>query len=206
MHWRRTAALARILDDQGFRVVSVARHPLDLLISVLQFCLHDNSPLEWLSGENGDERSIRGVLPNSEAFIQYASGPRAAALTAVNREWWPAPGALQVRYEALVADTPKELHRMEATLGKSTRQPALAVVADATIPHLRKRTGVAHHFWQGRPGLWRQMLTAPTAERIALAYGLYCAELGYTCVPDLKLTAAQADANWRALVRPPGEE
>jgi Sulfotransferase domain len=203
MHWHRTPALARMLDDEGFRVVSVIRHPLDLLVSVLQFCLHDDSPLQWLGGENGDERSIRGVLPNSPAFIRYACGPRAAALMDVNREWRPAPGALQVRYEELVADTPRGLRRIEATLGKPTRRPAAAVAADATIPQLRKRTGVAHHFWQGRPGLWKQLLTAPAAERIALAHSLYCAELRYACHPDLGLTAAQADANWLALVRPP---
>ena len=106
MHWHRTPALAQTLENEGFRVVSVARHPLDLLLSVLQFCRHDDSPLQWLDGENGDERLIRGVLPNSPAFIRYASGPRAAALMAVNREWWPAPGALQVRYEELAADAP----------------------------------------------------------------------------------------------------
>jgi len=34
-----------------------------------------------------------------------------------------------------------------------------------------------------------------------LAHSLYCAELHYACNPDLGLTAAQADANWLALVR-----
>jgi hypothetical protein len=203
IHWHRTPALAQTLEDEGFQVVSVARHPLDLLLSVLQFCRHDDSPLQWLGGENGDERSIRGVLPNSPAFIRYASGPRAAALMAVNREWWPAPGALQVRYEELAADAPRELDRIEATLEKPARRRAGAVAASATIPRLRKKIGVAHHFWQGRPDLWKQLLTAPVAERIALAHSLYGAELRYACKPDLGLTADQADANWLALVRPP---
>ncbi len=203
MHSRRTPALARTLDEEGFRVVSMARHPLDLLISVLQFCQHDDTPLQWLGGENGDERSIRGALPNSEVFIDYACGPRAAALTSVNREWWPAPGALQVRYEEWVANTPRELRRMEVALEKSARRPAAAVVASATIPQLREKTGVSHHFWQGKPGLWRRMLTAPAVKRIALAHALYCTELRYTCDPDPRLGARQADANWQALVQTP---
>jgi len=203
LHWHRTPALVQTLDDEGFRIVSIVRHPLDVLISILQFCLHDDTPLRWLGGENGDERSIRGVLPNSPAFVRYASGPRAAALMAVNREWWPASGALQVRYEELVADTPKELCRVEAMLGHSARQTAAAVAASATIPKLRERTGVSHHFWQGRPGLWRFMLTASAADQIALAHGSYCAELGYTCEADPNLSAAKAEANWLALVSPP---
>jgi hypothetical protein len=109
---------------------------------------------------------------------------------------------LQVRYEELTADAPRELRRIEAALEKPARRRAAAVAAGATIPQLRKKIGVAHHFWQGRPDLWKHLLTAPAAERIALAHSLYGAELRYACNADLGLTADQADANWLALVRP----
>jgi hypothetical protein len=202
LHWHRTAALVQQLREEGFRILSVARHPLDVLISILQFCLHDDSTLQWLDGEGGDERPIHGAMPGSAVFLDYAVGPRAAALMTVSREWKSAPECLPVRYEDLVADGVGELTRIADALGEPTDRPIAEVVAGATIPKLQDRTGVAHHFWQGRPDLWRSLLIAPAVERIAAARHDYCAELGYSCAPDPLLNPAQAEAHWLALVRP----
>ena len=144
MHWPRTLSLARRLDVEGFRVVTLARHPLDVLISILQFCRHDNTPLHWLAGRKGNERLIRGVLPNSDAFLEYATGPRAAAL-------WRSIGsggvadALQVRYEELVADAPGELRRIASTLAEPAYAAAPAAVCCSTALRfqlLAAKTGV----------------------------------------------------------------
>jgi hypothetical protein len=202
LHWHRTAALVQKLREEGFRILSVARHPLDVLISILQFCLHDDSTLQWLDGEGGDERPIHGAMPGSAVFLDYAVGPRAAALMTVSREWKSAPECLSVRYEDLVADGVGELTRIADALGEPTGRPIAEVVAGATIPKLQDRTGVAHHFWQGRPDLWRSLLIGPAVERLAAAHHDYCAELGYSCGPDLRLSAAQADAHWLSLIRP----
>jgi hypothetical protein len=202
LHWHRTDALVQQLGEEGFRVMSVARHPLDVLISILQFCLHDDSTLEWLSGEGGDERPIHGAMPSSAVFLDYAAGPRAAALMAVSREWALAPECIRVRYENLAADSISELARITHALGEPTYRPIAEVVEGATIPKLQDRTGVAHHFWQGRYGLWRSLLTNSFVERLAAVHHDYCAELGYSCSADPLLDAAQADANWLALIRP----
>ena len=66
-------------------------------------------------------------------------------------------------------------------------------------PHRDERTGVGHHFWQGRPGLWKLLLTAPIAQRISQTHADCFRELGYRCDADPELTASQADANWVAL-------
>ena len=202
MHWRRTPALTRRLREGGFHVMTVVRHPLDVLLSVLQFCLHDDSTMGWLGGEAGDERPIRGAMPGSAAFLDYAVGPRAAALLAVGPDWAADPDCILVRYEELVADAPGELRRIAEALGEPDRRSAAEVAAAATLPAMRARTGVAHHFWQGRPGLWRALLTAPSAGRIAEAHRDCFAALGYVCDPDPELTPAQADANWLKLVWP----
>ncbi len=186
MHWHRTPALARTLEDEGFRVVSVARHPLDLLLSKsCNSACTTTRPFSGLAARTATRGRYGAPYQTAPAFIRYASGPRAAALMAVNREWWPAPGALQVRYEELTADAPRELRRIEATLEKhhSPAPAAGGCAAGATIPRLRKKIGVAHHFWQGRPDLWKHLLAAPAAERIALAHSLYSSELRYACNP-----------------------
>ena len=107
-----------------------------------------------------------------------------------------------MRYEELVADAPGELRRIASTLAEPTRRSAEAVAEGATIPKLAAKTGVCHHFWQGKPGLWKRVLTATAAERIALAQAPSFAELRYVCDPDRELTTARANANWLALVRP----
>jgi hypothetical protein len=200
LHWHRTPALLRRLEEERFRVLTVARQPLDILISILQFCLHDDSTLQWLDGEGGSERSIQGAMPGSAAFLDYAVGPRAAVLMAVTHEWRQAADCLLVRYEELVGDTAAQLGRIAQALGEPVRRPIPEVVEGATIPKLRARTGVAHHFWQGRPGLWANFLVASVATRLAQTHHICCADMGYSFSPDPQLTPVQADANWLSLV------
>ena len=202
LHWHRTPAFVHRLREEGFRVVCLTRHPLDVLISILQFCLYDDSTLQWLNGEGGSERPIQGAMPGSALFQEYGAGPRAAALMTVSREWASAPGCLRVRYEDLVADAQGELQRIAEALGEPSRRPIAEVVESATIPKLRVRINSAHHFWQGCPGLWRSLLIRPVVERFAEAHHGYCAELGYSCAADPLFAAAHADANWLALIWP----
>src|SRR5437879_4423754 len=68
-HWHRTPSFLERLREAGFKVIIPARHPLDVLVSILQFSLHDRSTLRWLEGENGNERSIYGAMPGSTAFL-----------------------------------------------------------------------------------------------------------------------------------------
>ncbi len=180
----------------------MARHPLDVLISILQFCMHDDSTLQWMNGEGGDERAIQGAMPGSAVFQEYAAGPRAAALMTVSREWAAAPECIRVRYETLIADNSGELTRITEELGEPARRLISEVTEGATIPKLRDRTGAKHHFWQGREGLWRSLFIPQAVERLAAAHQAYCAELGYLCDGDPQLGESQADANWLALLWP----
>jgi hypothetical protein len=198
IHWHRTPEFVRTLAETGFQVVTLVRHPLDVLISILQFSLSDSSTLLWLEGDCGDERPIYGAMPGSAAFRAYATGPRAATLLGVSREWWAAANGCGLRYEELVADTAGELARLTAALGAPPRRPVAEVIAGTTLPRMRARVGSNHHFWQGRPGLWKLLLTAPVAQEIMRAHAAYCEDFGYACDPDPQLTAAQADDNWIA--------
>jgi hypothetical protein len=199
LHWHRTPALLEVLHEAHFRVVTLVRHPLDVLISILQFSLLDASTLSWLDGEGGGEEPIYGAMPGSAAFADYATGPRAAALLGVSTEWWPAPECCRVRYEDLVADPVAELRRVMGFVGEPASGSLVAAAQGATLAGLRTRTGADHHFWQGRPGLWKLLLTAPVADMLSRAYPAYFQDIGYTCEPDQQLTPSQADANWIAM-------
>ncbi len=198
LHWHRTPEFEKTLAEGRFRVVTLVRHPLDVLISILQFCLNDSSTLRWLESECGDEQPLYGTMPQSAAFRAYATGPRAIALLGVSREWWPVADGGGLRYEDLVADPVGSMERLTVALGVQPRRPLAEAMERTTMPQMRARLSCDHHAWQGRPGLWKRLLTAPVADEIARVHCSYCEEFGYTCDADPELTPVQADANWVA--------
>jgi hypothetical protein len=105
LHWHRLLPVTTILAKKNFRVVTISHHPLDFLISILQFSLHEPQTASWLDGENVDETAIHNKSVISSAFLSYAVSSRATALLSVSREWGEAPVLMQVRYEELAKDT-----------------------------------------------------------------------------------------------------
>jgi hypothetical protein len=121
-------------------------------------------------------------------------------LLAVSHEWWLVPGTVRVRYEDLLRDPAAELLRLAAEFGVPARNPVAEAVEATTIPRLRELTGARQHFWQGKSGLWRSLLTAAEAQPIAAAHDGVFADLGYGYDPDPALDASRADANWVNLI------
>ena len=201
LHWHRTPDLEAKLAWHGFRVLVLARHPLDVLLSILHFATHDGATRHWLQGEGGGERSLHGAMPCSAPFQEYGEGKRAAALLSVSPQWWNAPGAVTLTYENLVANPASELERVIQLLAARPRLPVAAAVAAATLSQMRGSSGARHHFWQGNPGHWKRLLVADAAEAIAVAQAPVFAGLGYVCEPDRHLTRSQADALWIDLNR-----
>lgn len=56
IHWYREPNFQRFLFENRFKVVSIARHPLDVLISILHFIRYDQST------ENAGSR-VMGKFP-----------------------------------------------------------------------------------------------------------------------------------------------
>lgn len=200
VHWRRSPEFVEQLHEHGFRVVTLARHPFDVLISVLHFCRHDSSTANWLLGQGGDELGLLDATPRSQAFLDYATGPRAAALLAVTADWWGQPDVLSVRYEDVVADPVGQLQALAPALGPPRCESIDDVVAACSLGELRK-TVTNHHYWQGQPGLWRSLLTSVEVAAIAPVLRPVVDHLRYSC--DLPAsTADEADAAWARLVCP----
>jgi hypothetical protein len=198
LHWHNVEPLTSLLRAHRFRTLTLVRHPFEALISVLQYCQHIDETYKWLDGEGGDESGLPGASPCSEAFLRYAESPRAAALLSVSPEWWGVRGALRVRYEDLVRDTPGALARLGRSLGRAPAGRVAKSVDACAIDRLR-RPDNAPHFWQGTPDLWRSLLTAGAARRIWSAHGRLYRRFGYRCDADPSLTPERAEANWRYL-------
>jgi hypothetical protein len=131
LHWHREPELINQLRQNRCHVVVLARHPLDVLLSILRYCIFDGT--KWLEGEGGGEESIRTVLPCSDPFLNYATGPRAAALLSISRQWWPSPNTIRVRYEDMVRDTLGEAERLIDDLGESPRRTLADAIAATSL-------------------------------------------------------------------------
>lgn len=197
VHLDRDPANVRLLESHGFRVLTIARHPFDTLVSILQFAIHDSESERWLQGQGGDESGLFGAMPGCRAFVEYAVGDRAKTLLNISAAWWGHPGAVAVRYEDLVRDPAGELVRLLAEFCPGRTVDLKEIVDHLALEQLRK-SSINNHFWKGEPGLWRQFLAAPVAREIAVAHGELFRALGYACDPDEALTDSRADRNWIA--------
>jgi hypothetical protein len=197
LHWMPDDGFVSLLAQHEFRVVVLARHPLDVLVSILAFSQHDDSTLRWLAGAGGDERPIAGASPMSAAFAEYAVGPRAKALLGVSVAWWRRSGVCRVRYEDLVSDPTGQLQGILAALGEAPRKSPSDVAAKATPELVRaQNVHMLFHVWQAQRSLWRQFLPAPAARTICEAHRRVLETLGYACDPDESLAPAAAEAAW----------
>lgn len=196
-HWPHSSDLTERAKHHGVRLVTIARHPLDVLLSILHFCQYEPETRHWLLGDGGDEATLHKVTPGDRAFLKYATSPRAKALLNVTASWWQRPEVIRVRYEDLVADTVKTLQQLTRAIGRSPAGPLRDVIAVNSLENAR-RTSLNNHFWQGRPGLWRQLLTASQVRTIQSAHAEVFATLGYDCDADRSLSGRAARANWAA--------
>lgn len=199
IHWRREPGFVARLAEHGFRVVTVARHPLDSLISILHFCVYESESEHWLLGAGGTETEIYATMPRSRAFIEYAKGPRAAALLAVTSDWWGQPGVLGLRYEDCVLDTDAELQKIETAFGPLRAESRESVIEKCSLGQLRKEA-INNHFWKGSPGLWRLLLPAKESREIASTMANAMLPFDYVCDPDPNLSDLEADRNWARFV------
>ena len=197
LHWHRTADFRRRLRGDGFRVVVLARHPLDVLLSILHFAPHEPATARWLDGEGGDESALAEADPASPAFLAYAVGPRARALLSITPEWW-GRADVGVRYESLVEDPVAELGRVCDALGRRPLVDPETAVHVVTFKRLRYEA-TNQHFWQGRPGLWKELIPTHAALEIAAAYPEMAALDYHVGVDD-----PTARERWRAIAVEPG--
>jgi hypothetical protein len=177
MHWRVKPDVWKISLDFGFQPIAIVRHPLDVLISILHFCNFELETNHWLDGEGGDETAIRGKDPTDPAFAAYAVGPRAAALLSVSAAWME-QNLPHLRFEELVANTEPELREFLTHLAAEPVRPLPEVIGGNTLKKSRVSSN-NHHFWQGSPGLWANLIGRDLAHRIHDVHADAFASLGY---------------------------
>lgn len=184
--------LRELLHENGWRVVTMARHPLDVLISHLRWGqLHRH---RWAA-------AIAGATPASSSFVDFGGSEWSDEMLAKSRLWWTLGDTTGVRYERLVGDPRAELEGLVARIGVDPLSSAEIAVERTAFKQLRARDR-NDHYWQGRPGLWRTLLPERQAVALGHAHQENLDFWNYVVDPDPSLTDEQADATWRELNLP----
>lgn len=68
IHWHKISEFSTLLETHGFRVLTIAKHPLDVLISILHFLMYEPQTACWLDGEGDGESYIFDKSPASSEF------------------------------------------------------------------------------------------------------------------------------------------
>lgn len=197
LHWYREPNFQSFLSEHNFQVVTIARHPLDILLSVLHFVTYEPQTARWLGGNCELPQFLASRSPISDEFLDYAVSFGSENLLSVTYQWWHDPSAIRVRYEDLVAAPEIEVARLFESLGVSTERIPDEVSANSldTFKALPNR-----HGWQGRPGLWRELIPFENARAIYARHQPIFEKLCYQIEPT-PLTPEMAASNWEALLR-----
>jgi len=102
---------------------------------------------------------------------------------------------IRVRYENLVHDPVGFYSALIRELGGRPQQLE-AFIQTFDVAHFRSTPN--RHAWQGRPGLWRELIPTFDASRIRARHRRVFEVLGYRVTPHF-LTRAGSDVNWNRL-------
>lgn len=200
MHYYPVDWFLKRLHDYDFKVVITARHPFDILTSWLNYNYYVHQEGYCPGGGACPECSIIELMPRSDEFIAYAGGESGRLLLCYSPAWWQRDGVSRVRYEDMVNAPEPTLTRLISELGASPVVP-LDEILHATAIETRKGDHASwhYHYWQGRPGLWRDMFPADVARRLHARIPEPFRIIGYECDPDETLDPVRADLNWLRL-------
>jgi len=196
IHWYREPNFQAWLKDNRFRVLTIAQHPLDQLISALHFVGHEPQTARWLEGNAGLPAGLAGCSPCSQQFLEYATGFGAENFLAVSYQWWNDIDAIKLRYEDFVADPAGRFGGLVRDLDNADPASVLPWLERVSFKSMQALPN--RHGWQATPGLWRRLIVSTDALSIRLRHRMVFRKLGYS-VPCSLLSRRAALRNWQAL-------
>ena len=199
VHWYREPGIQMFLRDNGFRIVTVARHPLDILLSALRFCKHDPNNARWLEGNCEIECLFdKNVTPENTVFLDWCAGFGCENLLSVTYQWFHEREAVKVHYEDLVANPRGTVDAIAYDLAGKKLSVSNATLKKFDLPYWKSLPN--QHGWQGKAGLWKEFYTTESCAAIRERHRRVFDTLGYdvegVCASN---TAATISEKWKAL-------
>lgn len=195
LHWYREPGFQGFLRDYGFKTLVLARHPLDVLLSILNFIRHEPLTARWLEGNGEIPPSLIGQPPTSREFVRYATSWGAENVLSISYQWWHDPDAVKVRYEQLVQQPQQTLLRL-ARMFDPAACDQNGAISRFNLPFFQNLPN--KHGWQGRPGLWRELILYFDARNIYKRHKRLFDVMDYSVRPYL-LSRASALRRWKEL-------
>jgi hypothetical protein len=198
LHWPRTDYLQSLLNAAGVRVVTVSRHPFDVLVSILRFAQTEPDTVKWLWGEGGDEEALLDADPASERFARWAMSKRPLALLEVTQSWLADTRTEHIRYDALVESAESEIARL---LDRWSLAPVSAIskAVETYSPRRVNELAGLSHAWIGSPGVWREVLPSALVEQLRIQYRDQLVRLGVSADAWTVLDDETARTRWHQL-------
>jgi hypothetical protein len=195
LHWYREPNFQRWLLSRDFKIVTIARHPLDVLVSALKFIRYEPETSRWLEGNTGLPGGLIASAPCSEEFLAYATSFEAENLLSISYQWWHDEHVLKVRYEDAILDPVGVLGNLIETCGG---EPGAVLPWLDRVSLEKMRALPNRHGWQAKPGLWKQLIPPLDALRIFRRHRTIFRKMGYSVIPHI-LSRRKALYNWERL-------
>jgi hypothetical protein len=201
LHWRRSPYFQSLLEQAGVKVVTIIRHPFDIMLSVLRFAQTEPATAEWLWGAAGNENILLDADPTSLEFARWAVSERAAALLDVSRSWASNRGTVSVRYEKLISSPEQEFSHVMEALGAKERRP-LADTLETYTPERFNQIAGKQHAWLATSGMWQELFTTELVDLLLSRYGDHLQATGYSTEPGGVADREEVRRRWTRLSAP----
>lgn len=195
LHWYREPGFQRFLRDYGFKTIVLTRHPLDVLVSILNFIRYEPLTARWLEGNAEIPPSLIGQSPTSKEFLRYATSWGAENVLSISYQWWHDADALKLRYEHLVR-LPQQALLSLARVFDATAVDENGAIDRYDLSFFQRLPN--RHGWQGHPGLWRELIPYLDARTIYKRHKRLFDVMDYSIRPYW-LSRASALRRWQEL-------
>ncbi len=180
MHWHRTLPFEGFLRQYGFRIMVMARHPLDVLLSILSYAQRDEEGTrKWLYSECGDERTLVGA-PDQRRL--RALRARARARRRCSTSAWPGRRAPRSTSTTSGWCRPRTRNSGACARRWGWSSGSMSTRSWGSTRPTRCARPLQNHYWQGAPGLWKRLIV-PSGRRDPRAAPAAFETFGYACDP-----------------------
>lgn len=177
-------------ERHSCKIIVLARHPLDIFVSVLQFARNEPAVHKWLDGLCEIPYDVTRLCPDDAAFVEWMTGAGARRLLSVSLSWWRDPRSIiRLRYEDLVRRPRDNFNNVFNYLGSRRVNPLNTALDKYTVTYFAE---FKNHGWLGRPETYRKFITSPNCERVYASQAEYFITLGYRARSDDLLSYEQA--------------
>lgn len=149
------------------RVITIARHPFDVLISAFRFAQKEPQCSYWLNGKVFPEPIMyKNTNPSHKQFRKWAKSKKAKRALNVSVSWWEMADA-KLKYEELLSNTKLTITKLLKDLDLDTissEEHIEKVISEVTNNYLVGSEN--QHRWKGLAGNWKNYISPQLAQEL----------------------------------------